>query len=250
MKTQRNVRYIWLGKCNTTKPPLVFLHGFGFNPEWSMPMLEAIASERTVIAPYLYNINYLDKQPSSLAEYTDKTRGFLNYIEIHTYHLAGHSYGGTVALFLAAQDERVASVTACNPMLPVTYGVPSFIAKKLRMSFDELRGKYGETGVQFAADTTIPYWFNAMKKLPNTLKTAHEIGSLSYDATHITAPTQIVWGEHDDYFDLAAHRESLEKLCENVQIETLPEMNHDWPLLDQGLAAQYITKMCVANDAR
>jgi pimeloyl-ACP methyl ester carboxylesterase len=87
--------------------PLVWLHG-AFGPEWSMPLVEALAGSRDVIAPMLPGYGASDglegiRSFYDLSVWIDEV---LDALGLDRVHLAGHDFGGAVAAEYAALFRR------------------------------------------------------------------------------------------------------------------------------------------------
>jgi len=107
-------------------PPVVLLHGFGASSYAWRAVMPPLAEHRRVLAPDLYGFGYTER-PQDLASYTRTGQvglvlGLLDALDHPTAHLVGHSYGGSLAVTLAARHpERVQSlvlIDAAHPSYP------------------------------------------------------------------------------------------------------------------------------------
>jgi pimeloyl-ACP methyl ester carboxylesterase len=114
-----------------TGSPLTLLHGFlGGSFCWRMNM-EAFSRRRTVFAIDLPGLGqsdaprYLD---CSMAAQTSRVVSLLEQLHLESVDVVGCSWGGAIAMFLAAQSARVRSLVLAAPVNPWS----SLGAKRIR----------------------------------------------------------------------------------------------------------------------
>jgi pimeloyl-ACP methyl ester carboxylesterase len=93
-------------------PPLVLLHGYvGDGPTTWRPQLEALSDEYTVIAWDAPGAGGSSDPPESfgMAGYADCLAGFINDLGLRGSHVAGLSFGGSLALELCRRHPGVSS---------------------------------------------------------------------------------------------------------------------------------------------
>lgn len=98
------MRYLFGG----SGPPLLLVHGLmGFSFSWS-ENLSAFAENCTVYAPDLFNVGYSDRYEldPDLKTTASQLLQFMDTVGIETTDLLGTSYGGTLAMALAASIPR------------------------------------------------------------------------------------------------------------------------------------------------
>ena len=105
--------------------PVVLLHGFG-GSSWSWRhLMPALARRHRVIAPDLNGFGWTQR-PREVAAYSYAGQaamvlGVLRELGVERFHVIGHSYGGGLALWLAARHpERVRSLVLVSSVLPTT----------------------------------------------------------------------------------------------------------------------------------
>ena len=105
-----------------TGDPLLFLHGWGLSPRsYAEGVLRLTAAGVRVLAPCLPGFSGSDGPPLTgvdLPAYAERIGRLLDVLEVQTpVFVAGHSFGGGVALQLATdRPERVRSLTLVNPV--------------------------------------------------------------------------------------------------------------------------------------
>jgi pimeloyl-ACP methyl ester carboxylesterase len=106
-----------------TGKPVVLLHGFGCSSYSWRRVLPALARDFRVIAPDLNGFGYSER-PAGVDAYTVRGQArlvlrLLDTLGIRRTHVVGHSYGGAIAIWLAARHrQRLRSMTLVDPALP------------------------------------------------------------------------------------------------------------------------------------
>ncbi len=103
--------------------PLVLLHGFGGSTLSWQPVVADLARRRTVVAIDLHGFGWTerpaDPEAYSLAGQEALVLAVADRLGFRRFDLAGHSYGGGIALFLAARHpERVRGLLLVDSTLP------------------------------------------------------------------------------------------------------------------------------------
>lgn len=106
-----NIYYEIHGVANSSRPPLVLLHGGGDTIGTSFGrILPALARERQIIAfeqqGYGHTADKADR-PFSFEQSADDTAALLDYLHIAKADLFGFSNGGTIALQVAIRHPKV-----------------------------------------------------------------------------------------------------------------------------------------------
>lgn len=118
------INYVRIENEEATAAPIVLLHGFGGDLNNWLFNLEALGSERTVVALDLpgHGATTKDIGDGSLASLAEVVAGCIEGLDLGRVHLVGHSMGGAVALQVAqAAPEKVASLSLlCPAGLPGT----------------------------------------------------------------------------------------------------------------------------------
>jgi pimeloyl-ACP methyl ester carboxylesterase len=102
-------------------PPLVLLHGWPQHWWAWRKVIPALAEERRVLCPDLRGLGWSDAPPGSYAkeQWAADTVALLDALDLDRVDLAGHDWGGLVALLAALRaPERVRTVTALSILHP------------------------------------------------------------------------------------------------------------------------------------
>lgn len=221
---------------------MVFLHGFGCSPSYYLPLLNHLANQFEIIAPKMFGINYLKKQPVSINDYTELALDFCSSLRAEPYCVVGHSMGSIVAFKTGDILPEYVYLVGMNPVLPVDYDLSGFIA---RVIYKNIRESFGITGgvraIRFGM-TILPFAiFNLLRNMGATIHTVEDIRNFSYQKRPVAQPTLILYGEKDEFFKLDGEiNDHLKDSFAHVTIKRLKKFNHDWPIFYPKLAAQEI----------
>lgn len=216
-------------------PPVVLLHGFGASSYAWRAVLPRLAEHRRVLAPDLYGFGYTER-PEDLANYTRTGQvllvlGLLDALDHPTAHLVGHSYGGSLAVTLAARHpERVESlvlIDAAHPSYPQTrrrrlaaFRPWSFFFVRvlsLRRSFVEnaLERIYHDPGLvtrervdAYRQRLRVEGAVRAYRGLTATLPDPGP----EVDLEQVRVPTLVVWGAEDSLIPVEEAREITSRM--------------------------------------
>ena len=129
-------------------PPVVLLHGWGASSELWRPIAGHLRASFTVLAPDLPGFGRTPSPPAgwSVEDYARWVLALLDRRGVGTAHLIGHSFGGRVAIKLAARwPDRVGKV-----VLTSSAGIPPprSARRRLRVArFKVLRRVAGARGL-------------------------------------------------------------------------------------------------------
>jgi pimeloyl-ACP methyl ester carboxylesterase len=194
------------GEPNTNQPPIVLLHGWGAKLQSVWPVAEKLA-------PKGYQLHLLDLPGFGTSDPPPKTWGVTDYMQLVLAYLdetglsrvalIGHSFGGRIALMLAAEHpDRVSKMVLANSAglrTPVTIKqmTRNFMARSVRGALGKLgleslqarlreryNRRYGSEDFLNAGD------------LRETFLRVIALDLTDY-ATRVQAPTVLVWGDQD-----------------------------------------------------
>jgi pimeloyl-ACP methyl ester carboxylesterase len=199
--------------------PVVLIHGFGSSSyEWR-EVAPALAGSYRVIALDLFGFGYTER-PRDAASYTREGQaamilGVLDQLGIQSAHLVGHSYGGALALYIAATaPERVKSLILADSAAP-TYPTDRrsrtaswrwtnrlFLGLTLRPWFIRrgLRAAYFDDGLvtpQVVAAYLDRLRIEGIEAAYRGLTAPAPPSPLRVDLTQIDRPTLVIWGAED-----------------------------------------------------
>jgi pimeloyl-ACP methyl ester carboxylesterase len=215
--------------------PLLLLHGFGASTLLWEPVLPALAQYRRAVAIDLYGFGWTER-PKEPAAYTleGQERMILavaDRLGFARFDLAGHSYGGAIALFLASRHpERVRSLILVDNAMPryaaerraKRYG--SRALARLYVRTFALRSARVRRGLEesYADDTKVT------KELVRAYQKRLQVEGVEdafygltapngeppveLDLSTLEQPTLVVWGDEDSLIHEEDARRSATKL--------------------------------------
>jgi pimeloyl-ACP methyl ester carboxylesterase len=219
-------------------PPLVLLHGAASDGRLWQPQLEGLADEFTVVAWDEPGAGESSDIPTDfdLPGYADCLAALIEHLELGAAHVAGLSWGGTVALELyRRRPELVATLVM----------IDSYAGWKGSLPEEEVRARVEGTRQALAApsfDPTLPGLFagdppaeflSLLEEVgaavrPHTFKVQLSVmaeADLNDVLPTIAVPTLLVWGELDARSPLAvAHQ--FERAIPNASLVVIPECGH------------------------
>ena len=221
-------------------PPLVFLHGATSDGRLWQPQLEALADEFTVVAWDEPGAGRSSDVPADfeLADYADCLAALIEQLELGAAHVAGLSWGGTVALELyRGRPELVATLILMDSYAGWKGSLPEEEVH-VRVEFTrQMLAAPPEAFAPilpglFAGDPPAEYVplltdVGAAVR-PDSTRVQLSLmaeADLSDVLPTITVPTLLVWGELDVRSPLAvAHQ--FEQAIPHAQLVVIPDCGH------------------------
>jgi len=185
--------------------PVVLLHGWGASSQSLAPLCEAMADAFRVLAVDLPGFGWSQAPPAAwgTAEYAGHVELLLQEAGVGRAALVGHSFGGRIAISLAARQPALVSrlvlvaSAGIRPQRRAGYYVRVAIAKLARRFFS-LPG-WGAAGKRIIATVSGRLGsrdYRAAGPLrPTLVKVVNE--DLTALLSVIQAPTLILWGDQD-----------------------------------------------------
>lgn len=228
--------------------PLVLLHGFGASTLLWEPVLDELSALRRVVAIDLNGFGWTER-PAAREAYTLAGQerlvlGVADALGLGRFDLAGHSYGGAIALFLASRHpDRVRALVLADSAMPA-YGT---LRRRRRYASRALAGLYvrtiGLTEARVRAGLRAAYADDS--KVTDELVRAYlerlRVEGVTdaffgltaptgappdrVDLERLALPTLFVWGAEDELIPLADARASAARMPEAELVE-LPGCGH------------------------
>ena len=226
------VRYTTAGRGK----PLLLLHGWGTSLDTFAGMADDLGKQFSITAFDFPGHGGSDLPPATWAvdDFVELTLGVLAALGVARTSILGHSFGGRVAIKLAAAHPEVVD----RLVLVDSAGVPppqtlTRRAKRLASRFANATGRLGRAGqaVRGAIVRRIasPDYLGAGPLRDTFLAIVRE--DLRPVLPNIKAPTLLIWGESDEDTTLADAR-SMEKLIPGARLLVLKNAGH-FSYLDQ-----------------
>jgi pimeloyl-ACP methyl ester carboxylesterase len=221
------VRYVVVGQGK----PLLLLHGWGTSLDTFSAMADDLGRFFRVTAFDFPGHGGSDMPPTTWAvdDFVGLTLDVMADLGVERPSILGHSFGGRVAIKLAASHpeavDRLVLVDAAGVPPPRTVGR---VLKRAASRFGNAVGRwFGRPGqairhaiVRRIASTD---YLNAGPLLPTFLAVVKE--DLRPALSRIKAPTLLVWGESDDDTPLSAGR-AMEGLIPGARLLVLKNAGH------------------------
>jgi len=221
-------------------PPLAFVHGAGEDGRVWQPQLAALADEFTVVAWDEPGAGRSSDVPADfgLREYANCLAALIEAVELGPAHVAGLSWGGTVALELYRHHPELVETL----ILADTYA-----GWKGSLSEEEVRARVQGAHRMLAApaeefDPTLPGLFvgdppaefvslladMAADVRPESFRIALLVMAEADERDllpRITVPTLLIWGEQDVRSPLSVARQ-FEQAIPDAQLVVIPRAGH------------------------
>lgn len=237
--------------CGEGKP-LILMHGWGCDHTTVRSIANAASDSHKI-----YNIDMPGfgespepEQVWGVADYADLIEKFIKSEKIESPVLAGHSFGGRVAIMLASRSNDFDSLilidsAGIKPRRSLSYyfKIYSFKASKMLMRLclskdaytrrlEELRRKKGSSDYASSTDRMRAI----MSKVVNE--------DLTPLLPAICAPTLLIWGENDTATPLADAKK-MEKLIPDAGLVAFPGCGHysflDNPIQFRAVIQSYLS---------
>lgn len=224
---------------------LLFLHGAIATSHAYLPLLEFLAKDYHVIAPVHPGHGQSCAIPSDwkLADFVSFYQGLLADINLVPQIIIGHSFGGTLALLLAARGTGGQAVVMDAPCLPFRSTAAEYLKAMTeqvrevmhqRPDLKELSEAAAAAGTLFQTvirhPEDIPLLFRAGPKL-----------DVSRKLFQIQIPVTIFWGE-DDVLVPAEMGRQMQAMVAGSQLRIFPNRGHNYPVTEPEFTYREITK--------
>ena len=228
--------------------PLVLLHGFGESTLSFAPVLPELARHFAVVAIDLNGFGYTqrlrDPANYTLAGQERLVLGVLDRLNLLRVRLAGHSYGGGLALYLAARHpERVERLLLIDNTLPLYASARRSPLFRWRWVAELAARTFALSDWRVAAGLAESY-FDDSRVTPALVRDYADrlriegaadafyglVGPsveppFRIDLEELRTPTLVVWGAEDRLIDVAS-AEARSKLLPNATFVVIPACGH------------------------
>jgi pimeloyl-ACP methyl ester carboxylesterase len=250
------VHFAEAGPRDSTKPPILLLHGW---PEhWYMwrRVIGALRDERRLLAPDLRGFGWSEAPPhgNDGESFAADQVALLDALGIERVHVAGHDWGGWTAILLGLlHPGRVERLLALNTPHPWARITPRLIAEGWRGWYTWLlaspglgphlsrrgwvartiltRGNVGDPFTAAEVDGYVdsfrdPSRAEAVTRLYRYYQRAfREAISGRWRDHRLTVPTRIVFGERDRYVSPRLLT-GYERYADDMEVELVPDSGH------------------------
>ena len=219
---------VFVERSGDEPPQVIGLHGWGRTRQDLIPALRGFSYASLDLPGFGHSPE--PPSGSGARDYAELGRDVLTELTTEPVVLVGHSFGGRVAVCLAAAHPELVSglvltgvplvrqQAVSNPKL--TYRVGRTLHRRGLLSDDRmeaLRQKYG------SAD------YRAASPVMRTVLVTTVAESYDDELRRLQCPTSLVWGARDTVVPVAV-AEAAVALAPNAELEVIDDADHDLPL--------------------
>lgn len=213
--------------------PLILMHGWGCNLTTVRSIAATASGTHRVLNLDMPGFGQSPEPDSvwDIDQYTELVNRFIDHLQLERPILAGHSFGGRVAIQLASQRKDIDAVVLIDAAgikprrsLKYYYKVYTFKAAK-RLSYLLLGREKAEKRIErIRASRGSSDYANASPRMRAIMSKV-----VNHDLTaclpKITAPTLLIWGENDTATPLADAKK-MERLIPDAGLVSFPGCGH------------------------
>lgn len=230
------LRYLDFG----TGPALVFLHGAGVRATSYSGILKRLSLTRRVIAPDLPGFGGSFTPPAdwTAREYAEEIARLVAALGVTTYEVAGHSFGGALALELAAGNAAATRLVLIDPLaVPPPCGMLALLARFscLKTLVDLAHPRRWVRCLRLALTVAANSLKRGLRSFRITRIVIREVYRKGRPFARISQPVTLAWGSRDEIFPVES-AQSMAGLIAHARVIHVPG-NHDWCLFEDGAAA-------------
>lgn len=205
---------------------VVWLHGWakGYSKEKYQKLIDSLSEKYRVVALDFpgFGGSSWPLRPWDVSDFADAVAKFIKKLGIKEYVLAGHSFGGRVAIKMAVGGNKIeklvlvdsAGIERKGMMVKLRLLVAKLVPEGLKKLFS---GRLGAKDYR----ESVGVMRESLKLIVNE--------NLEVDLAKIKMPTLIVWGENDGLTPLGQGK-IMNRLIGGSKLVIIPEANHRLPL--------------------
>ncbi len=225
---------------------MLFLHGTWVDPFIFDELLEGLSESYEILVPDIPPFGKSRLETTlSLEQYAVLFDELLLSRGWDSVVVVGHSFGGGIALHMAATTKKVSHVVGCNP-IGIPFQRPEILKKYPSMVYNAIaklaQEKDSSILKKLAGDVGRVLMKNPLKPIFQTITQC-----LCEDERilkNISAPVSIIWGKQDELLPIS-YMKKLHVLVPHTQIQYI-EGHHNWCLVDQKKALKYILSALIS----
>jgi pimeloyl-ACP methyl ester carboxylesterase len=227
-------------------PDLLFLHGAIATSVGYIPLLTLLSKTYHVMAPIHpgHGPSFSIPKDWKLNDFVRFYQDFLIETGCSPEILLGHSFGGTLALLLAAGGLGGQVIVMDSPGLPFQFELTQYI-KALIIEAKGVIDKRPDLGKTLEATKAAGTLFQTLARHPDVLFLFTKEGpkfNIHRELTRITIPVTIFWGEQDHVVPLQIGS-VMKQIIPNARLTVFPGLGHNYSVTDPEFTYREIMKV-------
>jgi pimeloyl-ACP methyl ester carboxylesterase len=228
-----------------TGPDLLFLHGAIATSEGYIPLLRLVAKTYHVIAPIHpgHGQSFSVPKDWKLNDFVRFYQDFLIEISCVPSIILGHSFGGTLALLLAAKGIGKRVIVMDPPGLPFNFEFAQYI-KALVIEAKEVIDKRPDLSRTLETAKAAGTLFLTLAHHPDVLFLFAHKGpkfNIHRELHNIVTHVTLFWGERDRVVPLQIGT-MMQKIIPNTRMIVFPGLGHNYSVTDPEFTFREIMK--------
>ena len=226
-------------------PDLLFLHGAIATSEGYIPLLTLLSKTYHVIAPIHpgHGPSFSIPKDWKLNDFVRFYQDFLIEVSCTPTILLGHSFGGTLALLLAAKGFGNQVIVMDSPGLPFQFDLTEYV-KALIIEAKQVIDKRPDLAKTMETTKAAGTLFQTLAHHPDVLFLFTNEGpkfNIHRELQRITIPVTIFWGEKDHVVPLEIGT-IMEQIIPHAKLTVFPGLGHNYSVTEPEFTYQKIVK--------
>lgn len=211
---------------NSNNKPLIFLPALDLSPKVYSAVFDKLSSQRWIISPHLYSIKNI---PSSWNASLEMTKLSLDDKGLAGEDVAGHSFGGSMAMYLGSSNRL-----ALNPLVGISGSPWNFMPKAMKLSLEGLLLS-GEVSSKHHVLSTHPgFARDVMCNFAKVYDLVDSFKSLDYNGC---SGAKVVFGANDVY---SSPKDLSDFRAKGIEVTEVTGLTHDRPIYYPTIASHDI----------
>ncbi len=230
---------------------MLFFHGGSVNPKAYIPLIELLGQHCSVVAPTHPGHGTSFRLPKSwtIDDFVTTYREFLAVLNLEPSVVVGHSFGGMLALLLAARGigDRIIVFDPCG--LPFSLTPKAYLAAKKREAQELLSYANDIQRVHETLSAAGVLLYTVIRRFDDIAFLAKRIpkADISNDLATVRQPVHIFWGKDDGIVPLSIGKR-MRALLKNATLVTFPNRGHTYPVTDPVFTYNQLMPLIRDND--
>lgn len=227
-------------------PYLLFFHGAIATPVAYFSLLNLLSQKYTVIAPtHSGHGNSSAINPVwTIQNFIEMYKEFIDILSFQPEIVMGHSFGGTIALLMGAQNIGNRIVVFGPAGLPVQLTPKAYVRALLEEAKFAIATRPDLTYLKTTlptAGTLVHTLIRHPRDIPWFIATTPQL-DIRKELVKICMPSALIWGENDTIVPLAVGQK-MHKLIPNSTLTILPAFGHAFPVVAPEITFESIEKI-------